>query len=95
MAMYRVVYAKDEKQQDGKVKTIWAEVGMAFDRRDNESITIKMNSIPLTQYWNGALYLFPIEGKSNKAKHREERQQQETTHSYRGPNDPPDDDLPF
>jgi hypothetical protein len=38
----------------------WSQVGVAFERKDNKpGFTIKLNTLPISKDWNGALVLVP------------------------------------
>lgn len=76
--------AREYQTSDGNRKTYWSQHGsMWID--DNGSITIKIDSIPVSEKWQGFLKAFP---------HRPREQQSQKT-SYDGLPRDDFDDMPF
>lgn len=100
MAMYRVCYAKTETERDGSQKTYWPEIGVAFDRQGDEGLVVKVNAVPIGSLWDGTLFLFPIEGRSQKSKTRKDLDEMRRGSGAQGrpryPHDEPETgNLPF
>ena len=56
MKHYNLVYSTDY-EKDGVTKKLWHKVGKLF-LYENEKISIKLDSLPVGNEWNGSLIAF-------------------------------------
>ena len=83
--------------QTGEMKKRRKNVGVVFTRQDG-SMSIKLDSIPVGQEWSGWLSLYPKDNNQQQGQQRQQPQQQ-PQQQYQGynPNQPQatGDDIPF
>lgn len=55
---YDVSYLKPGVERKGQERNHWVKIGVAF-LNENETISLKLDALPLPDYWDYELRLFP------------------------------------
>lgn len=84
-ARFNVTAARKYETKDGE-KTHWLSVGRAV-QWDDGNISIELHAVPVGNWFDGKLMLFPQDDKKQEKPQRQTQRNQQ--------NDTSDDDIPF